>query len=145
MQNYMNRFRSMLKEKGYKLTPQREATLKVILQNQGKHMSAEEIYNEVKKECPEIGLATVYRAMVLLEELGILYKHNFEDGKNRYELSHPDEDHRHHHIICIECGKVEEVEEDLLGHLEEEIEKKYHFKIIDHQLEFYGYCSACRR
>lgn len=144
MHDDMNWFKLILKEKGYKLTPQRKATLKVILDNQGKHMSTEEIYNEVKKECPEIGLATVYRAMLLLEELGILYKHNFEDGRNRYELSHPDEDHHHHHIICLECGKVDEVEEDLLGHLEAEIENKYHFKIVNHQVKFYGYCSECR-
>ena len=140
----MNRLRTILKEKGYKLTPQRKATLKVILNNEGKHMSTEEIYNEVKKECPEIGLATVYRAMLLLEELGILYKHNFEDGKNRYELNNPDEDHLHHHIICLKCGSVDEVEDDLLGHLEDEIESKYNFKIVNHKLKFYGYCSNCR-
>jgi len=134
----------MLKEKGYKLTPQRKATLKVILNNEGKHMSTEEIYNEVKKECPEIGLATVYRSMLLLEELGILYKHNFEDGKNRYELNNPDEDHFHHHIICLKCGSVDEVEYDLLEHLEDEIENKYGFKIVNHKLKFYGYCSKCR-
>jgi len=82
--------------------------------------------------------------MLLLEDLGILYKHNFQDGRNRYELNHPDEDHHHHHLICLKCGNVYEVEDDLLEHLEEEVENKYHFNIVNHQVKFYGYCSKCQ-
>ena len=57
-----------LKKKGYKLTPQRRAIVDTIIQNEGKHLTAEEIYDEVKKSCPEIGLATVYRTIILLED-----------------------------------------------------------------------------
>jgi hypothetical protein len=89
----------MVKARGYKLTPQRRATVDVILQNKGKHMSAEEVFLEVRNLCPEIGLATVYRTMLLLEEIQILQRHNFDDGRNRYELNHPEEDHHHHHLI----------------------------------------------
>jgi Fur family ferric uptake transcriptional regulator len=89
MVNEMNRIKEMIRAKGYKLTPQRRATLDVILRNEGKHMSTEEVFQEVKKTCPEIGLATVYRTMLLLEEAQILQRHNFDDGKNRYELKHP--------------------------------------------------------
>lgn len=139
----MNRIKKLVKEKGYKLTPQRRATLDVILKNEGKHMSTEEVYQEVKKVCPEIGLATVYRTMLLLEEMQVLLKHNFDDGRNRYELNHPEEDHHHHHLICKICGAVLEVEEDLLEELEAKVENKYNFKIMDHKVQFTGYCSEC--
>lgn len=144
MSDGMIRFKTVLKENGYKLTPQRKATLEVLLNNQGEHLSTEEIYTEVRKTHPEIGLATVYRTMLLLEDLGLLIKHNFEDGRNRYELSHPDEDHDHHHLICLKCGRVSEVEEDLLGSLEEIVENKHGFKVINHKVKFYGHCSNCQ-
>ncbi len=140
----MKRIRELVKVKGYKLTPQRRATLDVILQNEGKHMSTEEVYLEVKKQCPEIGLATVYRTVLLLEEMQVLQKHNFDDGRNRYELNHPEEDHQHHHLICKGCGVVIEVEEDLLDSLEHNIEKKYDFTIVNHKVRFIGYCGQCR-
>ena len=145
MSNEMNRVKEILKEKGYRLTPQRRSTLEVILENKGRHMSTEEIYNSVKKMCPEIGLATVYRTELLFEDLGILYKHNFDDGKNRYEMSQADEDHHHHHLICLKCGQVIEVEEDLLDVLENKIQEKHHFNIIDHNVKFFGYCEKCRQ
>lgn len=144
MNDGMIRLKTILKENGYKLTPQRRATLEVLLNNQGEHLSTEEIYTEVRKTHPEIGLATVYRTMLLLEDLGLLIKHNFEDGRNRYELSHPDEDHDHHHLICLKCGRVSEVEEDLLGSLEEIVENKHGFKVINHKVKFYGHCSNCQ-
>lgn len=144
MNDGMIRLKNILKENGYKLTPQRRATLEVLLNNQGEHLSTEEIYTKVRKTHPEIGLATVYRTMLLLEELGLLIKHNFEDGRNRYELSHPDEDHDHHHLICLKCGQVSEVEEDLLGSLEEIIENKHGFRVINHKVKFYGHCKNCQ-
>ena len=143
MINEMNRIKEMVKAKGHKLTPQRRATLDVILQNEGKHMSAEEVYLEVKKLCPEIGLATVYRTMLLLEEMHVLQRHNFDDGRNRYELNHPEEDHHHHHLICKSCGKVMEVEEDLLEDLELKIQEKYKFQVDDHRVQFSGTCMSC--
>ncbi len=144
MNDGMIRLKNILKESGYKLTPQRRATIEVLLNNQGEHLSTEEIYTEVRKTHPEIGLATVYRTMLLLEELGLLIKHNFEDGRNRYELSHPDEDHDHHHLICLKCGRVSEVEEDLLGSLEDIIVKKHGFQVINHKVKFYGHCKNCQ-
>jgi len=133
-----------LKERGYKLTPQRRAILNVIIDNEGKHLSPEEIYDQVKMECPEIGLATVYRTVQLLEKMGILYKMNFDDGVSRYELVHSTEDHQHHHLICLKCGAIEEVEDDLLEVLEDRISKKYDFSIENHDVKFYGYCKRCK-
>ena len=135
----LNRIKQEFKSKGYKLTPQRQATLEVIFKNKGKHMSVEEVFLEVKKLCPEIGLATVYRTILLLEEMQVLQNIHFADGRNRYELTNPEE-HHHHHLICNKCGKVIEVEEDLLDDLENKIQIEYQFQIEDHRVQFTGYC-----
>ena len=133
-----------LKKKGYKLTPQRRAIVDAIILNDGKHLTAEEIYDEVKKICPEIGLATVYRTIQLLEEMNVIYKLDLDDGCARYEMVHKDETHRHHHLVCNKCGKVYEVEDDLLEELEEVIESKYKFSIEDHSVKFFGVCNECK-
>lgn len=134
-----------LKKEGYKLTPQRRAIVDTIVDNEGKHLTAEEIYDEVKKVCPEIGLATVYRTILLLEKVGVVSRLYLNDGCSRYELVHSDETHRHHHLICEVCNKIIEVEDDLLDNLEGSIEKDYGFKILDHVVKFYGVCSDCQK
>jgi Fur family ferric uptake transcriptional regulator len=142
--NEIEKFKEKLKDKGYKLTTQRRVILDVIMENRDKHLSSEEIYDLVRLKYPEIGLATVYRTLQLFEELGIVYKLNFDDGRNRYELYH-NENHQHHHLICLKCGAVIEMEGDLLENLEEAIEKTKDFEIIDHNVKFFGYCSKCRK
>ncbi|MGF7059968.1 Fur family transcriptional regulator [Brassicibacter mesophilus] len=145
MDKFIENLKSKLKEKGYKLTTQRRVILDVILENQGRHLSPEEIYDDVRDKYPEIGLATVYRTLQLFEQLNIVYKLNFNDGCSRYELISTSHDHQHHHLICLSCGKVIEVELDLLENLEHEIEKEGEFKIVDHSVKFFGYCKDCRK
>ena len=140
-----NALKEDLKKKGYKLTPQRRAILDIIVECEGKHLTAEEIYDEVKKTCPEIGLATVYRTIALLEEIGVVSRLNLNDGCSRYELIHDDENHMHHHLICNRCNAVIEVEDDLLEELEDRISKEYEFKIVDHSLQFFGICKQCQK
>ncbi len=141
----VDRMKEKLKKEGYKLTTQRRAILNVMLDNKDDHLSPEEIYDIVKKRYPEIGLATVYRTLQLFEQLDIIYKLNFDDGCSRYELNYDSGDHHHHHLICLECGKVIEVKLDLLENLEIEIEKEGKFKITDHNVKFFGYCSECQK
>lgn len=144
MQEIMNDLKEQLKSKGYKLTPQRRAILNTVIDNQGKHLSTEEIYDIVKKDCPEIGLATVYRTLQLLSELDVLSKLSLDDGCVRYELNNHEDDHQHHHLICTSCGNVFEVVVDLLDALEAEIEQNYDFKINDHKVKFFGICKNCQ-
>ena len=132
--------KNKLKDKGYKLTHQRRAVLEILQENQDEHLTTEDVYMRVKSKCPEIGLATVYRTLQLLEKLDIIERLNFDDGYSRYELADDDD---HHHLICIKCGEVLEVEEDLLEGLEKEIEKKNRFTILEHRLKFFGYCEKC--
>ena len=136
--------RGKLSEHGYKMTPQRKEILKIFIENKG-HMSAEDVYTILREQESEIGLATVYRALDLLSELGILMQIDFGDGCARYELNTADPKiHHHHHLICLKCKKVIEFEEDLLDDLEANIAKKSDFQIVNHEVKFFGYCSECR-
>ena len=136
-------FSKILKEKGYKFTNQRQVVYDVVIENEGKHLNSQEIYELVREKYPEIGVATVYRTLALLEEVGMIYGVDFEDGYRRYEISKEDEEHRHHHLICLGCGTIREVEEDLLGSIEEIIFKNHNFKVKNHRVKFYGYCDKC--
>ncbi len=136
--------KAQLKAKSYKLTPQRRAIMDVILNNQGEHLSTEEIYDYVKVNCPDIGLATVYRTLQLLSEINILTKLNLDDGLARYEMNVNQNEHQHHHLICVKCNKIIEFKVDLLDELEKKIEGELQFKIKDHKLKFFGTCADCQ-
>ncbi|MCL4515086.1 MAG: transcriptional repressor [Firmicutes bacterium] len=131
-----------LAARDYRLTPQRELILEIFAENSDRHLSAEEIYDLIRQKNPDIGLATVYRTLELLEDLKVIQSINFGDGCARYEFT--GDRHHHHHLICLECGEVEEVDEDLLEKLEQSIEEKHGFRITDHQVKFYGICRRCQ-
>lgn len=135
--------KDILKGKGYKNTPQREIILNAIEKQSGKHLSIEEIYDIVKKSNPEIGLATVYRTLLLFDNMGLVQKIDLDDGFSRYELNRHSNDHKHHHLICTQCGSISEVEEDLLESLEQQILKGQGFIVKDHRVKLYGICSNC--
>ncbi|MFW6028631.1 MAG: Fur family transcriptional regulator [Halanaerobiales bacterium] len=136
--------KELLKEKGLKLTTQRRSILGVIQKHKGEHLTAEDIYELVKKECPEIGLATVYRTVQLLQELNLIQKLNLDDGYIRYEIGKNQYEHNHHHLICTKCGKVFEVEDDLLDSLEAKIKDKFNFDVTNHKVKIYGLCEKCQ-
>lgn len=144
MKARMDQIKNELHTQSYKLTPQREATVEVLLENEEDHLSAEDVYLLVKEKAPEIGLATVYRTLELLNELEIVDKINFGDGVSRYDLRKEGANHSHHHLVCIQCGSVSEIEEDLLGDVERKVEEEWIFKIKDHRLTFHGICSRCQ-
>lgn len=141
----LTKIRKLLHDGGYKLTPQREATVLVLLENDKDHLSAEEIYMLVKKKSPDIGLATVYRTLEMLTDLRIVDKISFNDGVSRYDLRKEGAQHFHHHLLCLECGGIEEVEDDLLGDVEKIVEKRFQFLVKDHRLTFHGVCKQCQR
>lgn len=133
-----------LVEGGYKLTKQREIIFKTLLDNNDKHLSPEELAGLVEEKDPEIGIATVYRTLMLFEELGLLFKLDFDDNRSRYELIEDRQAHHHHHLLCTQCGKVTEVRFDLLDDMEKKITNDYGFAITNHDLKFYGICSNCQ-
>ena len=133
LQEKLDQIKKQLHAEQFKLTPQREATLRVLLENEESHLSAEEIFMLVKQKAPDIGLATVYRTLDLLCELKIIEKLNFGDGVARYEFRSDDHPHHHHHLICLKCGSLSEIE-DLLDDLEARVERDHDFKIVDHRV-----------
>ena len=142
----MEDLKQRLQQRQHKLTTQRQTVLDVFLNHPGEHLSAEDVYGILRGKPLDIGLATVYRSLELLAELGILQKMEFGDGCSRYELgSASPQEHQHHHLICLKCGKVIEFSDDLLEELEKNVAEKCSFEIIDHQVKFFGYCKECQK
>ena len=142
------KFKKMLKEKGLKVTNQRLLVLEVLAEHRDKHMTAEDIYELVKEDSPEIGLATIYRTVQLLLEMQLIDRINLDDGCIRYEIGDlfdGKNKHHHHHLICKTCGKVFAFKDDLLDELESHIEEATGFHVLDHELKFYGQCKECLR
>lgn len=130
-----------LAENKLKMTQQRRLILEILEHNRGEHLTADDLYLEVKKAMPGIGLATVYRTLELLARLDIIHKSSFDEGKYRYEICQQT-GHYHHHFVCLNCGGISEVKEDLLHQLETDLESKG-FRVVDHTLKIYGYCPNC--
>jgi len=139
---------------GCRFTQPRQFIIDMLLKS-NKHLTAEDIYIEVHKSYPNIGLTTVYRTLELLEKMGIVHRLDFGEGKSRYELSdgigiENKTVHHHHHLICTNCRKIinytdfSEQEIKLMKEIEAELSKKYNFKITTHQIYFYGLCAKCK-
>ncbi len=144
MESRIDRIKKQLSGASYKLTPQREATVRVLLENEEDHLSAEDVFLLVREKSPDIGLATVYRTLELLNELNVVDKIQFGDGVSRYDLRQEGATHFHHHLVCLECGAVDEIQEDLLEDVESIVEDKWNFIIKDHRLTFHGICYRCQ-
>lgn len=139
-------FRQLLKDKGLKITNQRLLVLEALASCPDRHLTAEEIYEMVKAGYPEIGLATVYRTIQLLLELHLIDRINLDDGFVRYEIGNMGlgtAKHHHHHLICINCGKVISFKDDLLEELENKITETTGFHVVDHEVKLYGHCAEC--
>ena len=103
-------------------------------------MTPEEVLDVVQKGLPNVGLATIYRTMKLFVQAGIAHERRFADGLLRYELAHEGE--HHDHIICIECGKIVEFEDELIEERQEIIAKEKGFQLLSHRLDLYARCFS---
>lgn len=129
---------------GYRYTTQRQAVLDAILENKDIHLNSEEIYSLLKEKHPEMGMATVYRTLSLLEKLQLIRRVDLDDSCARYEI-YDQEGHDHHHLICSQCGVIMDMQDDLLEALEKQIFEKYNFLVENHSVKFYGRCVNCLR
>ena len=128
-----DRIEKLCAEKGLRMTEQRR-TIARVLASANDHPDVEELYRRSVAIDPKISIATVYRTVSLLAESGIVERHDFRDGRSRYEeLS---EEH-HDHLIDLQTGKVLEFKDQRIEELQEEIAKSLGFKLIDHRLELY--------
>lgn len=141
-----DRLISLLKEKGLKVTGQRIGVLETLAAFPEEHLTTEEIYDKVRIQYPEIGLATVYRTVQLLLELQLIEKITLDDGCVRYEIAkhiEGESGHHHHHLVCTACGNVFSFQDDLLEEVEKRIQEKLGFEVTDHEVKFYGICRNC--
>ena len=133
-------FKTRISEEGLKATKQREEILNIFLNSSG-HKSLAQIYAQVAKTNPKIGYVTVYRTLKLLTQLGLATRRKFEDGETRYEPA--SEGTHHDHLICLDCGKIIEFEDEALQTLQNGVAQRYHFKVFHHRMELYGQCADC--
>lgn len=129
-----DRIENLCIEKGMRMTEQRR-TIARVLSEATDHPDVEEVYHRASTRDPQISIATVYRTVRLFEEAGILERHDFGDGRARYEET-PEE--HHDHLINIETGEVMEFRNDEIERLQERIAAEMGFKLVDHRLELYG-------
>ncbi len=137
---YLQELRALVKQRGLKHSSQRELILKALF-HASSHLTPEEIYQEVKKENPSIGLATVYRTLSFLEKVDLVSSISFGSEGKKYELNRGN---HHDHMICVRCGKIIEFFDEELERLQEEIAQKKGFKLLSHQMNMYGICKDCQ-
>jgi Fe2+ or Zn2+ uptake regulation protein len=130
-----------LSRRGYKLTPQRQAVLKVIARS-GEHLTPAAVYEQVRRVHPRIGLVTVYRTIELLVGLGFVRRVHAERGCHSYTATPPG---HYHQLICSGCGAVVDFSGYDLSKLEQSLAQRTGFKIESHLLEFSGLCQNCQK
>ncbi len=126
--------------KGVKLTEQRKIIVRVISESkkaygESDHPDVDELYSRVSKVDPKISIATVYRTVKLLEEAGILAKHDFKGGKARYEAM---VESHHDHLIDVKTGEIIEFVDNEIEELQKKVAEKHGYTLVDHKLELYG-------
>ncbi|MFM2398492.1 MAG: ferric iron uptake transcriptional regulator [Pseudomonadota bacterium] len=127
-----------LKSSGLKATAPRLKILEIFHNAQQRHMTAEDVYKILLAEDGDIGLATVYRVLTQFEQAGLLKRNHFETGKAVFELN---EGAHHDHIVCLDCGHVEEFVDSEIEKRQERIAKDLGFTLAEHALSMYGHCS----
>ena len=139
----LEKFQAILKENTLKFTKQRELVLKFLYDNDG-HFTPEDIYNQLKQENPNIniGIATVYRTLSLLENSHIASSISFGVQGKKYELGLK----KHHdHLICTKCGEIIEFFDEIIEQRQEDIAKKFNFQMTDHTMKIVGLCENCQK
>lgn len=127
-----------IREAGLKVTLPRLKILEILESNNLHHLSAEEVYKILLKHDEEIGLATVYRVLTQFEAAGLVKRQNFEGNTSVFEL---DRGSHHDHIVCVECGHVEEFVDDIIEESQKRVAEKLGFELEEHSMVLYGRCQ----
>ncbi|MCG3717077.1 transcriptional repressor, partial [Aliarcobacter butzleri] len=139
----IDELRKIVKQKGLKYTEQREIVLSILLHAK-EHLTAEEIYNQIKKDYPtsNVGIATVYRALSFLEEVDLITSITFGTEGKKYESNSKS---HHDHLICTQCARIIEFIDEEIEKRQEKIAKNNKFKITSHTMQLYGVCENCQK
>ena len=130
-----------LRKAGLKVTLPRLKMLEILEGSATRHLSAEDIYRGLLGSNEDIGLATVYRVLTQFEAAGLVTRHHFENGMAVFELN---EGTHHDHIVCLDCGRVEEFMDSGIEERQNSVAKRLGFAIKDHSLILYGRCERTR-
>lgn len=130
----MDRLEKLCIEKGMRMTGQRRVIAQVLSMAED-HPDVEEIHRRASEIDSNISIATVYRTMRLFEEAGVVERHDFQDGRARYEEATDD---HHDHLIDLRSGEIIEFVDEEIERLQEKIAEKHGYKLVDHRLELYG-------
>ena len=130
---------SKLRDRDFRITPQRLAVLKVLAAGEG-HPTVETIYEKVRTQFPTTSLATIYKTVSLLREINEVLELGFADGSNRYDGSRP---FPHPHVICTKCKKIIDPDLSSLKDMTKEVAEETGFEILTHRLDFFGICREC--
>ncbi len=141
--SFFDMLKSLLNQEGFRLTHQREKILNVFQDvAMGDHLSAEVIYQKLSDQGENIGLSTIYRALHLMVDLGVLRELTLPEGRHYYELSTPF-DHQHHHLVCTQCGSLGEFDADLITQIGMQEAMKQGFSLLSCQFTVLGICPKC--
>jgi Fur family transcriptional regulator, peroxide stress response regulator len=130
-----------LKQKGHRITPQRLVILRTLVESQD-HPSVEDIFAKVRVHFPTTSLATVYKTISVIKELGEVLELEFSSGHNRYDGHKPNP---HPHLLCVKCKRIVDPELSSLAHLTQELVSDTGYRILSHRLDFYGICPGCQQ
>ena len=129
-----------LRERGYRLTPQRLMVLEAI-EASDDHISAEDIHGKARARYPYINISTVYRTLELLKDEGLVAETDLGGGRFLY---HPAGKAHHHHLVCRRCGRVMDIEASAFEGLRDELEQRYGFDAVFEHIAIFGLCRDCR-
>lgn len=127
-----------LKSSGLKATLPRLKILEIFQNSVDRHLTAEDVYKILLIENLDVGLATVYRVLTQFEQAGLLHRNHFETGKATFELN---EGSHHDHLVCLDCGRVEEFFDDQIEKRQHLVAKEHGFTLAEHSLALYGNCT----
>jgi Fur family ferric uptake transcriptional regulator len=130
-----------LRDVGLKVTAPRVKILKILEQDDPHHLSAEDVFQKLKADGGDVGLATVYRVLTQFESAGLVIRHNFEGGHCVFELESGE---HHDHLVCVKCHGVVEFVDEEIERRQCDIAKRKGFQITDHSLTIYGVCGDCQ-
>ena len=134
-------FRAYLARAGLKATRQREAIVRAFLAS-GRHLTVWQLHQEVVQADPRVNVATVFRTLKVLCRAGLAVERRFAHSLTRYEAAPP---RPHHHLICSQCGHIEEFEHAALERIQAEVARRADFALADARVELYGACRECRQ
>jgi Fur family transcriptional regulator, peroxide stress response regulator len=129
-----------LRAQGMRVTPQRVAVLKILIDND-EHLSAEDIYARVQTDYPMMGLATIYKTISMLKEMGEITELNIDNSSARFDGSRKPP---HPHFVCSQCNTIIDLDENLLADIPKNVSQQTGYQITNYRLDFFGLCPNCQ-